>query len=126
MHLKNKFDVGKRLALIALANEYGDDVVYSGPLFKSMMIAGNRIELYFDHIGSGLELKNKNENPFLIAGADKKFEPADVRIVGEKVIVSSKNILTPLAVRYAWTNNSEGTLFNKEGLPASSFRTDGW
>ena len=126
IHPANKFDVGKRLALIALANEYGNDVVYSGPLFKSMMIAGNRIELYFDHIGSGLELKNKNENLFLIAGADKKFEPADVRIVGEKVIVSSKNILTPLAVRYAWTNNSEGTLFNKEGLPASSFRTDGW
>ena len=126
IHPANKKDVGERLALWGLNNLYGkENLVYSGPLYKSMKIKENTIEIEFDHVGSGLQLKG-NSKQFLIAGADKIFKIAKSKIDGDKVIVWSDEIDYPLAVRYAWDNKSEAALFNQEGLPASTFRTDSW
>lgn len=127
IHPPDKKNVGERLALWALAKQFGKKIVYSGPLFKSSEIADNKIVLSFDYVGSGLELKtNGDETEFLIAGEDKVFHKAEVKIDGEKIIVWSENVPNPAAVRYSWSNTSGATLFNKEGLPASSFRTDNW
>ena len=127
IHPANKTDVGERLALLALANQYGNELVTSGPLYRSIKIAGNKIEISFDNAESGLVLKKKSSgNEFLISGADKKFIPANVKIERNKIIVWSENIKVPLAVRYSWNNISGASLFNMEGLPASSFRTDDW
>ncbi len=125
IHPANKKDVGERLALWALAKDYDKEIVFSGPLYKSMEIVHNKIELQFDYCANGLELKTGNSQ-FQIAGVDKIFVSAEAQIVDNKVVVWSKNIKDPIAVRYAWENNSEATLFNIEGLPASSFRTDDW
>jgi len=127
VHPLNKEDVGKRLALGAQKVAYGDkSVVYSGPVYKSMKIEGNRIALSFTHIGSGLTAKGGGDlKSFAIAGADKKFIWANAKIEGDKVIVWNDDITNPVAVRYAWADNPEGAnLYNKEGLPASPFRTD--
>lgn len=128
IHPGNKLDVGNRLALWALAKDYGKtDLVYSGPIYKSMKIIDHKIEIEFDHIGSGLVLKNnKTEAQFLISGVDGNFKPANVEIVNNKLILDSAAITSPTAVRYAFTNAAEAVLFNVEGLPASSFRTDNW
>lgn len=127
IHPRNKQDVGKRLALVALARDYGHDIVYSGPMYKAMDKKGNSIALSFDHIGSGLVAMGGELDGFIIAGADKEFHPATAKIEGDAVIVSSDAVSSPVAVRYAWTDNpEEANLFNKEGLPASSFRTDEW
>ncbi|MCX7984119.1 MAG: glycosyl hydrolase family 2 [Bacteroidetes bacterium] len=128
IHPCNKLDVGNRLALWALAQTYKKQVgVYSGPLYKSMKKEGNAIVLSFDHTGSGLVVKEiDGEHHFLIAGPDSIFQRAYVEVRGKKLIVSHPNIQNPLAVRYAWSNTASATLFNKEGLPASSFRTDSW
>jgi sialate O-acetylesterase len=127
VHPLNKEDVGKRLALGAQKVAYGDDdVVHSGPLYRSKKIEGNKIALTFTHIGSGLIAKGSGElKHFAIAGTDKKFAWAKAKIEGDKIIVWNDDIANPVAVRYAWANNPEGAnLYNKEGLPASSFRTD--
>lgn len=141
IHPKNKFDVGNRLALWALAKDYGvKDLVYSGPIYKSMKVNGDKVELTFDHVGSGLMAAKKSgpqsiETPkpvetletFAIAGADKKWHFAQAKIEGDKVIVSSPEVKDPVAVRYAFAMNPDkANLYNKEGLPASPFRTDGW
>ncbi len=128
IHPSNKKDVGERLSLWALAKDYGKtDLVYSGPVYKSMRISGNKIEIEFDHVGNGIVLHPKSfENQFLISAADEKYVPATVEIIDNKLIVSSDKVTSPVAVRYAWTNAANATLFNKEGLPASSFRTDSW
>jgi len=127
IHPANKKDVGGRLALWALAKDYGKKVVCSGPLYKSMKTDKNKITLSFDYADGGLEIKElKGENNFLIAGADKIFKKADVKVEGKKLIVSNPEINNPVAVRYCWSNIQEGTLFNKKGLGASSFRTDEW
>ncbi|MDP8243115.1 MAG: sialate O-acetylesterase [Candidatus Hinthialibacter antarcticus] len=128
IHPRNKQDVGKRLALVALAQDYGHDIVYSGPMYKAMEVKGNSVALSFDHLGSGMvTLGGDTLNGFIIAGSDKEFHPASAKIEGDKVIVSSDAVSSPVAVRYAWTDNpEEANLFNKEGLPASSFRTDEW
>lgn len=127
IHPKNKQDVGKRLALWALAKTYGKDVVYSGPTYKSQEIQGDKVELSFDSIGGGLVAKGGDKlKGFAIAGSDKKFVWADARIEGDKVIVSSPKINSPAAVRYAWADNPECNLYNKADLPASPFRTDDW
>ncbi|HEX6426897.1 MAG TPA: sialate O-acetylesterase [Niastella sp.] len=129
IHPLNKADVGKRLALWAQKQAYGDQkVVYSGPLYQSMKIQGNKVVLQFTNTGSGLVAKGNNElKYFAIAGADKKFVWAKATIEGNKVKVWSDQVAAPVAVRYAWADNPEGAnLYNKEGLPASSFRTDGW
>jgi sialate O-acetylesterase len=127
IHPADKEDVGKRLALWALAKTYKKNVPYSGPIYKSMKIAKSKIILSFDYAGNGLVLKGRNgELNFLVAGLDKVFKKAVVRVQGNTLVVSHPEILEPLAVRYAWSNIEEGTFFNKEGLPASSFRTDDW
>jgi len=127
IHPRNKADVGKRLALWALAKDYGrTNLVYSGPLFKSMKIEKNKIRIYFDHAGSGLMAKGGDLSNFEIAGSDKLFYPASAVIDGETVVVSSDKVHTPVAIRFAFYNTDEPNFFNKEGLPASTFRTDNW
>ena len=126
IHPVDKKDVGDRLALAAEKIAYGDDVVYSGPIYKSMKVEGNKIILSFTNVGSGLVAKGKEGlKYFSIAGADKHFVWAKAKIEGEKVIVWNDEIPNPVAVRYAWADNPEGAnLYNEEGLPASPFRTD--
>jgi sialate O-acetylesterase len=126
IHPKNKQDVGKRLALWALAKDYGKDIVYSGPIYKKMEIEAGGIRLYFDYVGKGLVAKNGRLDGFAIAGADKKFVWADAEIQGDTILVSSREVPNPVAVRYGWAMFPFCNLYNKEGLPASPFRTDDW
>jgi sialate O-acetylesterase len=130
IHPRNKDDVGYRLSLAALKTAYGKDIVFSGPLFKAMKISGNKIVLEFDYTGSGLVAMDKYGylKSFTIAGSDKKFAWAKATIEeGNKVVVSSNEVKNPMAVRYAWADNpDDANLYNKEGLPASPFRTDKW
>ncbi len=126
IHPRNKLDVGYRLALGALAQAYGKDIVYSGPLYRSMEKKEGQIVLSFDHTGSGLVAKGGGElKGFTLAGADRVFHPAQAKIEGERIVVSSADVPEPVAVRYAWANYPlEANLYNREGLPASPFRTD--
>jgi sialate O-acetylesterase len=126
IHPQNKQEVGRRLALIARAKTYGENVIYSGPIYKSQIINGNKIELQFTHTDSGLVAKGDTLKGFTIAGADKKFYPAQAVIKGGKVIVSSSDVASPVVVRYAWANNPVCNLYNGANLPASPFRTDDW
>ena len=128
IHPRNKQEVGRRLALWALAKTYGrDDVTHSGPLYKSMAVEGNTIRLSFDATGSGLI--SRDEAPltwFEIAGEDKEFVEAQATIDGDTLIVSSETVENPVAVRFGWHQSAEPNFVNKEGLPASPFRTDSW
>jgi len=128
IHPRNKQDVGKRLALWALAQLYGKkDLVYSGPLYESMAVEGNKIRLAFDHVGGGLVSRDGQPlNWFTIAGEDKNFVEAKAEIDGAAVVVSAESVANPVAVRFGWTQEAEPNLSNKEGLPASPFRTDKW
>jgi sialate O-acetylesterase len=128
IHPKNKQDVGKRLALWALAKTYGrDGLVCSGPLYKSMAVEGDRIRVRFDSVGSGLASRDgKPLNWFEIAGDDRKFVKAEATIDGDSVVVRSATVSRPVAVRFGWNRAAEPNLMNKEGLPASPFRTDKW
>ena len=127
IHPKNKQDVGKRLAMWALARTYEKDIVYSGPLYKSMKVEGGKIRLSFDQAGGGLVARGGEAlKGFAIAGADRKFVWADAKIDGNTVVVSSDDVANPVAVRYAWADNPVCNLYNKDNLPASPFRTDDW
>ncbi|HEU4791282.1 MAG TPA: sialate O-acetylesterase [Flavobacterium sp.] len=129
IHPKNKQDVAKRLASIALNDVYGKKQVCSGPMYKAMEIKGKQISLSFASIGSGLSTTDKTENlkGFEVAGADKVFYPAKAIIIDNKVIVSSEIVTNPVAVHYGWADDdTEINLFNKENFPASPFRTDNW
>lgn len=140
IHPANKQDVGLRLALWALANEYGvKDLVFSGPIYKSHRVDGNRIRIDFDHSGGGLMVGKKDGlkpaekvaggelKRFAVAGADKQWRWATATIEGNAVVVSSPEVAEPVAVRYAFSHNPDGcNLYNAEGLPASPFRTDNW
>lgn len=128
LHPPNKRDVGYRLALWALFHDYEKhNIVYSGPLYKSMAVEGNKIMLTFDHCGSGLKsLDGKDLTQFTIAGEDKNFMAARAEIRGNTVEVTSPAVVKPVAVRFAWHETAVGNLANKEGLPASPFRTDAW
>ena len=152
LHPLNKFDVGERLALWALRDLYGKrDLVVSGPLYRELRIEGNKIRLKFDHVGSGLmvgsksgkapveEVKDGKPRSFAICGDDptspggsvaasKQWAWADAVIDGSDVVVSSPAVTNPVAVRYAYSNPASPgyNLYNKEGLPASPFRTDEW
>jgi len=126
IHPDNKKDVGERLALAALKLAYNKNIVSSGPLYQSSEIAGDKITVHFSNTGSGL-VTNDEEAPgdFAIAGADKKFVWATATIEGDNIIVTSDKIKKPLYVRYAWADNPvHPNVYNKEGLPASPFRTD--
>ncbi len=124
IHPTNKQDVGKRLALWALAKTYGkSDLVYSGPLYKSMKVDGNKVRIEFDHGGG---LKSRDGKPlawFTIAGKEGDFVEAKAEIEGNAVVVSSEKITDPAAVRFGWDQLAEPNLMNAEGLPASPFRT---
>ena len=127
IHPLDKKDVGERLALWAQKIVYGDrEVVASGPIYQSAKVDGNKIIISFTSTGSGLTAKGGGElEQFAIAGEDKKFVWADAVIAGDQVIVSSDEVPHPLYVRYAWADNPDGAnLYNREGLPASPFRTD--
>jgi sialate O-acetylesterase len=127
IHPKNKRDVGLRLAMLALSDAY--DRTKPGaksPLYKTTEIVKNKISLSFDNVSAGLLIKGAAATGFYIAGADKVFYPAQVKINGNKIEVWSKAIANPVAVRYAFSNTAAGNIFSKEGLPLSPFRTDDW
>ncbi|MDN5283937.1 MAG: Sialate O-acetylesterase [Mucilaginibacter sp.] len=126
IHPQNKQETGRRLALIARARTYGENIPYSGPIYKSQVINGDKIELKFTHTDKGLLSKGDTLKGFIIAGANRKFYPARALIAGDKVIVNSGNVENPVAVRYAWANNPFCNLYNGANLPASPFRTDNW
>ncbi len=126
IHPANKHDVGKRLALWALAKDYGKKVAFSGPIYQSIKIENDAIRISFKYCGSGLVAGKKGLTGFEVAGADRQFQAADAVIIGNKVLVKATNVIKPIAVRYAWSNTASASLFNKEGLPASSFRSDDW
>ncbi len=126
IHPRNKQDVGLRLSLAARKLAYNQDVVYSGPAYKDMKKEGNKIVLSFDHVGGGLMAEDKYGylKGFAIAGADKQFVWAKAEIRGNQIVVWNEGISDPKVVRYAWANNpDDANLYNKEGLPASPFRT---
>ena len=126
IHPKNKQDVGKRLGLAAEAIAYGRKIDYSGPIYRSMAVENDSIRVMFSHAADGLVAKGGILRGFTVAGEDKKFVPANARIEGNSVVVSSPAVKKPAAVRYAWTTNPECNLYNKADLPASPFRTDTW
>jgi sialate O-acetylesterase len=126
IHPKNKQDVGRRLALWALCKVYGKPAVSSGPVYKSMAKKGDAIVIDFDSVGAGLVAKGDKLLGTAIAGADRNFVWADAKIVGDTVVVSSSQVESPAAVRYAWAPNPKCNLYNSAGLPASPFRTDDW
>ena len=127
IHPRNKKPVGERLYLAARKVAYNEDIVYSGPIYKTFKNEGDAIRIFFTSTGAGL--MGKNGEPlkgFAIAGLDRKFVWADAQINGNTVVVRSPRVQSPVAVRYAWDKNPVGSLYNKEGLPASPFRTDDW
>jgi len=124
VHAPKKQPVGRRLALAARKIAYGEDLVYSGPVFESLTIWGEKAIVKFSHTGSGLLFAGGEAKGFEICGEDRKFAPARAEISGDKVIVSSPDVPGPLAVRYGWKGFSDCNLFNKERLPACPFRTD--
>lgn len=122
IHPKNKQDVGKRLALIALDDTYGKDVVSRGPTLRNAKFDGNKVVLSFDHVGGGLVAKDGLAQSFSVAGEDGKFAWADAKIEGDTVVLTARGVSQPLMVRYAFADNPKVTLFNKEGLPAEPFQ----
>jgi len=126
IHPRNKLDVGNRLALWALARTYDRKLVYSGPLYRSMKIEGNRIRLTFAHAAGLKSRDGKPLNEFQIAGADGRFVAATAAIDGQNVIVSAAGVSTPQQVRFGWHKVANPNLVNSAGLPASPFQTDQW
>ena len=130
IHPKNKLDVGKRLALAARHVAYGENLVYSGPLYDSMKIEGGQARLSFKEIGGGLAIGRDGGGPeltgFALAGADRKWHFAKAAIDGGTIVLSAPEVPAPVAVRYGWANCPPCQLYNREGLPASPFRTDDW
>ncbi|HEY3836156.1 MAG TPA: sialate O-acetylesterase [Bryobacteraceae bacterium] len=125
IHPLNKQDVGKRLALVAQAIAYGEKIEYSGPMYRQMTREGNSLRLYFEHTGSGLDARGGgNLLGFEIAGKDGNFVSANARIEGQTVVVACDQISDPAKVRYAWADDPQATLENREGLQASPFRAD--
>jgi sialate O-acetylesterase len=139
VHGRDKIDVGVRLSLVARHLVYGEDIVYAGPSYDAMALEGNKIRISFKHTGSGLMIGAPPWTPsgiippvagelkgFAIAGSNKKWVWAQARINGDQVIVSSDQVVHPVAVRYGWADNPPCNLYNREKLPAAPFRTDDW
>ncbi len=130
LHPPNKIPMGQRLALVARALVYGEKIVYSGPIYDTMTVEDGRVRLTFTHTGSGLVVKGDGPplHAFVIAGEDRQFVEAQARLEGDVVTVWSPEVAAPVAVRYnwAWDPQPMGNLYNREGLPASPFRTDDW
>lgn len=123
-HPPYKQEVGDRLARFALANDYGKKMVASGPFYKKVSASGNELIIEFESVGSGLAASDKGLFGFEVAGADKMYVAAQVKIADNKVVVSSPSVAAPIYVRYAWSDSSAASLFNKEGLPASTFTSE--
>nr|WP_067053314.1 hypothetical protein [Mucilaginibacter sp. L294] len=124
-HPPYKQQIGERLALFAFKNEYGEKyLVASGPLFKKATTSGSEITIEFESVGGGLTSSVNGLTNFEIAGADKIYLKADAKIVNNKIVVSNVSVAKPFYVRYAWSDESTGTLFNKEGLPAATFTSE--
>lgn len=127
IHPRNKQDVGLRLWLQAKHLVYGENIIYSGPMYRGHVIKENKVEVSFYHVGKGLMQKNFDELVgFALAGEDQKFYWADAVIEGDRVILSAPEVPQPVAIRYGWADNPAVALYNKEGLPAVPFRTDRW
>jgi sialate O-acetylesterase len=124
VHPTNKQEVGRRLALAARAIAYGEDLEYSGPLFRQAVQEGNSLRIWFDHVTSSLVAKGDMLKGFEVAGAQRQYVPADARIEGRTVIVSSPSVAVPVYVRYGWASNPECTLYNGNELPASPFTSE--
>ena len=124
IHPPYKSQVGQRLANYALAKTYGENIPYSGPVYKSMKKEGKTIRISFDFTDGGLVAKNNELKEFEIAGKDGKFVPAKAKIDKNEVVVWSDSVADPVAVRYCWHNGSQASLFNKNGLPAEQFRAN--
>lgn len=127
IHPTKKRPVGERLALAARAVAYGEKIVYSGPIYRRMEVKGDKVILSFDHAGGGLEARDGALRGFAICGEDHRFVWANAEIEGksaDRIIVSSSSVTKPVAVRYGWADCPVVNLWNKEGLPASPFRTD--
>ena len=127
IHPTKKVPVGARLALAARGIAYGEQVEFSGPIYKSLKVKGDKAILSFDHARSGLEARGGELTGFAICGEDRKFVWAKAEILPDKTVaVSSAEVAKPVAVRYGWSDNPVVNLWNKDGLPASPFRTDSW
>jgi sialate O-acetylesterase len=126
IHPKDKKIVGERLALCALAKEYGEKIPYAGPTFAGMEHLPGALKLHFIHTDGGLVAKGGAPGEFSIAGADHKWHWADAKIEDNSIVVSSPGVPQPEAARYAWQANPGATLYNGAGLPAVPFRTDNW
>jgi len=127
IHPKNKQEVARRLALAARAIAYKENLEYSGPIFRQTSTEGSQLRAWFDHAGAGLAARDGGSLAgFTIAGPDRRFVPAEARIDGNSVVVGSPEVKDPVAVRYAWAGDPVSNLINKEGLPASPFRSDQW
>lgn len=127
IHPMRKQAVGKRLALWAMAKTYGRNIVYCGPMYKSMKVEDGRIRVSFDYAEGGLVCGDgKDLSWFEVAGEDKQFVKASARIEGQTVVVWSEQVTKPVAVRFAWNDLAEPNLYNKAGLPALPFRTEKW
>jgi sialate O-acetylesterase len=126
VHPKNKEPLGERLTTIALARTYGRKVEYSGPVYEGMTVENGAVRVKFSH-AAGLMAKGGALKWFQVAGADERFVDAEAKVEGETVVVSSPEVVRPVAVRYAWGDYPDGAnLYNGAGLPAAPFRTDGW
>ena len=126
VHYRNKQPIGERAFKAAMNLAYGKNVEYCGPIYKSMKLDGDKAILDFTHVAGGLVQKGDTLKGFVIAGEDKKFYFADAKIKGNSVVVSSTKVSKPVAIRYGWADFPAVNLFNKEGIPASPFRTDDW
>ena len=126
IHPKDKKVVGERLALCALANDYGEKIPFAGPTFDSMTHLPGALKLHFSHTDGGLVVKGTKLEEFAVAGRDRKWHWADAKVEGDSVVVSSPMVSDPQAARYAWQANPAATLYNGAGLPAGPFRTDNW
>jgi sialate O-acetylesterase len=126
IHPKNNQEVGRRLALAAEGVAYGRKIEYRGPTFKSARASKGTLRVQFTHIAGGLVVRGPRLMGFEIAGQDQQFFPAEAQIAGNEVVLSSSRVPNPVAARYAWANDPKCNLYNKAGLPAPPFRSDGW
>jgi sialate O-acetylesterase len=126
IHPINKQEVGRRLALAAQAIAYDRKIEYLGPAFKSLRSVQGTLRLQFTHAAGGLVMRGQTLKGFVIAGEDQQFFPAQAKIEGNEVVVSSPHVAKPVAARYGWANDPKCNLYNQHGLPAPPFRTDDW
>jgi sialate O-acetylesterase len=126
IHPQQKQPVGERLARAARAMAYGEKIAPTGPEYDSVAFSGSQAIIKFKNVGGGLEAKEGELKGFTIAGEDKKFHNATARIEGQTIVVTCDKVAAPKAVRFGWANFPVVNLWNKDGLPASPFRTDDW